>query len=285
VPRLRNLGAEVFVPRSSEYDLVVGAECARLLADSRPELVFHLAAQVGGIGANRKNPGKFLYDNAMMGLQMLHESWRAGVQKFVATATICAYPKLTPVPFREEDLWNGYPEETNAPYGIAKKLLTVQSAAYREQYGFRSAVVYPVNLYGPRDNFNPESSHVVPAMLRKFHEAKLRGESDVVLWGDGSPTREFLYVDDCAEALVRVADLYDSSDPMNIGSGSEIRMSELADKVRSLVGYEGWILWDASMPNGQPRRRLDVSRAKEIGFEARTSLDEGLRRTYEWFLL
>lgn len=284
VQRIRNLGAEVFAPRSSEYDLVQGDDVRALMSEVRPKLVVHLAAQVGGIGANQRNAAKFFYDNAMMGLQVLHESWCAGVEKFVAAATICAYPKLTPVPFREEDLWGGYPEETNAPYGIAKKVLTVQSQAYRDQYGFNSAVAYPVNLYGPRDNFDLESSHVVPAMLCKFHEARVLGVPEVVLWGDGTPTREFLYVDDCAEALVRVVDHYDCSDPINIGSGKEISMRDLAERVRALVGYEGSIAWDASRPNGQPRRRLDVSRAREIlGFEARTSLDEGLRRTYEWW--
>lgn len=286
VDKLRKRGAQVIVPRSTKYDLVRGEDCRRLLTDVRPDVVIHLAAQVGGIGANQKNPGKFFYDNAMMGLQMLHESWLAGVRKFVATATICAYPKLTPVPFREADLWNGYPEETNAPYGFAKKMLTVQSRAYREQYGFNSVVVYPVNLYGPRDNFDSGSSHVVPAMLLKFHEAKKGREMQVTLWGDGSPTREFLYVEDCADALVRVVEAYDSSEPMNIGAGAEISMCDLAEKIRTLVGYDGDVVWDASRPNGQPRRKLDVSRARELlGFEALVTLDEGLRRTYEWFRL
>lgn len=284
VEKLRDRGAaEIFVPRSREYDLVDGDAVRRLLRDTKPHVVLHLAARVGGIGANRQNPGRFFYENAMMGLQLLHEAYVAGVEKLVATATICAYPKFCPVPFREEDLWNGYPEETNAPYGIAKKILSVQSAAYREQYGFNSAVVYPVNLYGPRDNFDLETSHVIPAMLRKFHEAKLAGAPEVVLWGDGSPTREFFYVEDCAEGILLTAERYDSSEPMNLGSGEEIRIADLATKIANLVGYEGRVVWDTTKPNGQPRRRLDVTRAREkIGFEARVSLEEGLRRTYEW---
>jgi GDP-L-fucose synthase len=286
IERLRARGArEVFVPRSKDYDLVDGAAVRRLLADTRPTLVVHLAARVGGIGANRENPGRFFYENAMMGIQLIHESHQAGVEKLVAAGTICAYPKFTPVPFKEAELWNGYPEETNAPYGIAKKILGVQSAAYREQYGFNSCVVYPVNLYGPRDNFDLASSHVIPAMLRKFHAAKQSAQPSVTLWGDGSPTREFFYVEDCADGIVATAERYDSSEPMNLGSGEEISIRELAEKVRALVGYRGEIVWDTSQPNGQPRRRLDVSRAREqIGFEAKVGLDEGLKRTYAWMI-
>jgi len=284
VEKLRERGAdEIFVPRSRDYDLVDGDAVRRLLRETKPQVVLHLAARVGGIGANRQNPGRYFYENAMMGLQIMHEAHLAGVEKLVATATICAYPKFCPVPFREEDIWNGYPEETNAPYGIAKKMLSVQSAAYREQYGFNSVVVYPVNLYGPRDNFDLETSHVIPAMLRKFHEAKLAGAPEVVLWGDGSPTREFFYVEDCAEGILLAAERYESSEPMNLGSGEEIRIADLATMVARLVGYEGRVVWDVTKPNGQPRRRLDVTRAREcIGFEARVSLEEGLRRTYAW---
>jgi GDP-L-fucose synthase len=286
VEKLRERGAhELFLPRSRDYDLVDGSAVRRLLEDARPDLVIHLAARVGGIGANRENPGRFFYENAMMGIQLMHECWRTGVKKVVVAGSICAYPKHTPVPFREEDLWNGYPEETNAPYGIAKKILGVQSAAYRQQYGFNSCVVYPVNLYGPRDNFDYASSHVIPAMLRKFHEAKVQRAPSVELWGDGSPTREFFYVTDCAEAILLVAESYDSSDPMNLGSGEEIRIRDLAATLQRLTGYEGEVLWDASKPNGQPRRLLDVSRAEQrLGFRASVSLEDGLRRTYAWMV-
>jgi len=284
VQRLRDRGArEVIVPRSRDYDLVRGDDVRRLLADARPDLVLHLAARVGGIGANRDNPGRFFYENAMMGIQLIHECHVAGVGKMVALGTVCAYPKFCPVPFREDAMWDGYPEETNAPYGIAKKVLGVQSAAYREQYGFNSVVVYPVNLFGPGDNFDLNSSHVIPAMLRKLHAARLARADEVVLWGDGSPTREFFYVEDCAEGILAAAERYDSSEPVNLGSGHEIGMRALAEKICSLVGFEGTIRWDASKPNGQPRRRLDVSRARErFGFEARVGLDEGLQRTYAW---
>jgi GDP-L-fucose synthase len=284
VEKLKARGAtHVVVPRSKEYDLVDGDAVRRLLRDAKPDVVVHLAARVGGIGANRANPGRFFYDNLMMGVQLMHESWKAGVKKLVATGTICAYPKFCPVPFREENIWNGYPEETNAPYGLAKKMLSVQSAAYRDQYGFNSVVLYPVNLYGPRDNFDLETSHVIPAMLRKFHEAKVQGRGEVVLWGDGSPTREFFYVEDCAEGILAAAERYDSSEPVNLGSGEEIGMKELATTIAKLVGYEGRVVWDTTKPNGQPRRRLDVSRAKErFGFEARVGFGEGLKMTYEW---
>lgn len=285
VDELRRRGARhVFVPRSADFDLVRGDDVRRLLADQRPDVVLHLAARVGGIGANRENPGRFFYENAMMGVQLLHECWAARVRKVVAVGTVCAYPKFCPTPFREDDLWNGYPEETNAPYGIAKKILGVQSAAYREQYGLNSVVLYPVNLYGPRDNFDLESSHVIPAMLRKFHEAKARGDRQVTLWGDGSPTREFFYVEDCARGVVLAAERYDASDPVNLGSSEEISIRDLAETVRSLVGYEGEVVWDTSKPNGQPRRKLDVSRARDrFGFEAEVFLREGLARTYAWF--
>jgi len=276
---------EIFVPRSSEYDLVDGGAVRRLLAETHPDLVIHLAAWVGGIAANKENPGKAFYENLMMGVQLIHESWKSGVAKLVAAGTICAYPKLCPIPFHEDDIWNGYPEETNAPYGIAKKMLTVQSAAYRAQYGFNSVVVYPVNLYGPRDNFDAKTSHVIPALLRRFHEAKEANLPTVTLWGDGSPTREFLYVDDCAEAIVLAAEKYDSSDPVNLGSGEEISIKEIAESIRQLVGFEGTIVWDTSKPNGQPRRKLDVTRARErLGFEATTSLAEGLGKTYAWMI-
>jgi len=239
---------------------------------------------VGGIGANRENPGRYFYENAMMGIQLLHESWRSGVKKFVGCGTICAYPKFASVPFREDEIWNGYPEETNAPYGIAKKVMSVQSEGYRAQYGFNSVVVYPVNLYGPRDNFDLDTSHVIPAMLRKFHNAKASRAQSVTLWGDGSPTREFFYVEDCAEALVLAAELYDSSEPMNLGSGEEISIRELAEVIQRLTGFEGQIVWDVSKPNGQPRRRLDVKRARErLGFSSSVPLADGLRRTYTWW--
>jgi GDP-L-fucose synthase len=275
---------DVVVPRSRDYDLVDRAACRRLFADTRPQLVFHLAARVGGIGANRKNPGKFLFDNAAMGLHVLEEARLAGVEKVVAVGTICAYPKFAPVPFREEDLWNGYPEETNAPYGIAKKLLLVQSQAYRDQYGMNSVVLFPVNLYGPGDNFDLETSHVIPALIRKCVTAREEGQSEVTLWGDGSPTREFLYVDDAARALILAATRYDSSDPVNVGSGEEIAIRELAALVAQATGYRGRFVWDTTQPNGQPRRRLDVTRARErFGFTAQVGLAEGLARTVAFF--
>jgi GDP-L-fucose synthase len=275
---------QVFVPRSRDYDLVDRAACRRLLADVRPQLLFHLAARVGGIGANRKNPGRFLFENAMMGLQILEEARLAGVDKVVAVGTICAYPKFTPVPFREEDLWNGYPEETNAPYGIAKKLLLVQSQAYREQYGLNSVVLFPVNLYGPGDNFDLETSHVIPAMIRKCIAARNEARNEVTLWGDGTPTREFLYVDDCARALILAAERYDSSDPVNLGSGEEVSIRDLATLVAEATEYQGSFVWDPTLPNGQPRRRLDVTRARErFDFTAQIGLREGLKRTVAYF--
>ena len=284
VERLRKADATVAVPRSAEYDLVDRAACRRLLADTRPDMVIHLAAQVGGIGANRSNPGRFLFENAMMGLQLFEECRLAGVPKLVALGTICAYPKFAPVPFKEEDLWNGYPEETNAPYGVAKKMMLVQSAGYREQYGMNSVVLFPVNLYGPRDNFDLESSHVIPAMIRKFVGARMRGEPEVVLWGDGSPTREFLYVEDAAEGILLAAERYDESEPVNLGSGEEITIRDLATQIAKAARFEGRFEWDTSKPNGQPRRRLDVTRARErFGFQARTPFAVGIAATVAYY--
>ncbi len=274
---------EVIVPRSREYDLVDRGACRRLLADARPEIVVHLAARVGGIGANRANPGLFLYDNAMMGLQLIEECRLASVAKVVIAGTVCAYPKFAPVPFKEDDLWNGYPEETNAPYGIAKKLLLVQAQAYREQYGLNAIMLFPVNLYGPRDNFDPASSHVIPAMIRKFIVAREENARSVSMWGDGSPTREFIYVEDAAEGLVLAAEQYDAPEPVNIGTGNEISIRALASEVAAATGYTGDIVWDPAQPNGQPRRQLDVTRARErFGFVAKVSFAEGLKRTVAW---
>ena len=285
VRMLRDRGVkQIVVPRSRDYDLVDRAAVRRLLADTKPDLIFHLAARVGGIGANRKNPGKFLFDNAMMGLHVLEESRLAGVEKVVAVGTICAYPKFAPVPFREDDLWNGYPEETNAPYGIAKKMMLVQSQAYREQYGMNSVVLFPVNLYGPGDNFDLETSHVIPALIRKCVTARNEGRTEVTLWGDGTPTREFLYVDDAARALVLAAERYDSSDPVNVGSGEEISIRDLAALVAEATEYTGRFVWDPTLPNGQPRRRLEVSRARErFDFSAQIGLQEGMKRTVAFY--
>jgi GDP-L-fucose synthase len=294
VEKLQARGAaEIFVPRIEDYDLRELAAIQRMLADARPDVILHLAARVGGIGANRKYPAEFFYDNLMMGAPLMHEAWRAGVGKFVALGTVCAYPKFTPVPFREDDLWNGYPEETNAPYGLAKKMLLVQSQTYREQYGWNSIFLLPVNLYGPRDNFDLETSHVIPALIRKCLEARARGEEEIVAWGDGSPTREFLYVEDAAEGILLAAERYDLSDPVNIGSAFEtcpersrrISIKDLLETIARLTGFEGKIVWDTSKPNGQPRRKLDVSRARErFGFESQTPFEEGLRRTIAWYL-
>jgi GDP-L-fucose synthase len=285
VEALKRRGAtQIIVPRRADYDLVDRAACKRLVADARPDIVFHLAAKVGGIGANRDNPGLFLFENAMMGLQLIEECRLANVAKTVIAGTICAYPKFAPVPFREEDMWNGYPEETNAPYGIAKKMLLVQSSAYRDQYGMNSIVLFPVNLYGPRDNFDLRTSHVIPAMIRKFLAAKQEGVAEVPLWGDGSPTREFLYVSDAAEGMIRGAESYDSSEPVNLGSGEEIAIADLAAAIAKATGYTGAFRWDPSQPNGQPRRRLDVTRARErFGFTATTSLAKGLQQTVDWY--
>jgi GDP-L-fucose synthase len=285
VEELRRRGASgVFVPRSAQYDLVEMEGVKRLYRDARPTLVLHLAARVGGIGANRDNPGKFFYDNLMMGVQLFEVGRQVGLKKLVALGTICAYPKFCPVPFREEDIWNGYPEETNAPYGLAKKMLLVQSQAYREQYGFESSVLFPVNLYGPRDNFDPHSSHVVPALIRKCLEARDRGDPEIVVWGDGSASREFLHAKDAAEGILAAAERYGKSDPVNLGAGFEIRIRELVPLVARLCGFEGGIRWDTSKPNGQPRRMLDTSRAeREFGWKARIPFAEGLRETVEWY--
>ncbi len=285
VKKLRERGVtDLFVPRSREYDLREAEAVQRLYEETRPDLVIHLAAVVGGIGANRENPGRYFYDNAIMGIQLMEYARRFGVGKFVATGTICAYPKHTPVPFREEELWNGYPEETNAPYGLAKKMMLVQAQAYRQQYGFNAIYLLPVNLYGPRDNFDLDSSHVIPALIRKCVEARERGDDHIVLWGDGSPTREFLYVEDAAEGIVLAAERYDGPEPVNLGSGREIAIRDLAVLIAELTGFRGQVRWDTSKPNGQPRRCLDVSRAEQLfGFRARTDFVEGLRRTIEWY--
>jgi GDP-L-fucose synthase len=280
VARLRDRGDDPFVARRAEYDLTRWDDAQRLFRDAKPELVFHLAAEVGGIGANRANPGRYWYANLMMGAHVLELSRVNGVDKLVTAGTVCAYPKFTPVPFSEDDLWNGYPEETNAPYGVAKKTLLVGAQSYRAQYGTDAIFLLPANLYGPRDNFDLETSHVIPALVRKMVES----HDEVVLWGDGSPTREFLYVDDCAEGLLLAADRYDGADPVNLGTSEETSIRDLAELIAELTGFGGGIVWDTDMPNGQPRRRLDVSRAKELfGFEARTSLREGLARTIEWY--
>ncbi len=285
VSLLHERGAkEVFVPRVEEYDLVQVEAIRRMLKDACPDVIIHLAALVGGIGANRARPAEFFYVNLMMGVQLLHEAWLYGVEKFVAVGTICAYPKHTPVPFKEENLWDGYPEETNAPYGLAKKMLLVQAQAYRQQYGFNAIFPLPVNLYGPGDNFDLESGHVIPALIRKFSDAKAKGEKQVVLWGDGSPTREFLYARDAAEGLLLAAERYNGPEPFNLGSGQEIQIKELARLIAQMTGFKGEVIWDTSKPNGQPRRSLDTSRAEQyFGFRARTPLEQGLRLTIEWY--
>ncbi|MFM8393448.1 MAG: GDP-L-fucose synthase family protein [Acidobacteriota bacterium] len=284
--RLRERGVEqIFVPRRQDYDLVKIEQVRRLYDETRPDLVIHMAAVVGGIGANRANPGRYFYDNLMMGVQLLDEAYRYGIPKFVGLGTICAYPKFTPVPFREEDLWNGYPEETNAPYGLAKKMMLVQSQAYREQYGYNSIFLLPVNLYGPRDNFDLQSSHVIPALIRKCVEAIERKEKRIVCWGSGAVTREFLHAADCAEGILRASESYNSSEPVNLGSGFEISIRELAEKIARLTGFTGELVWDTTQPDGQPRRCLDVTRAeREFGFRARIGFDEGLRETIDWYL-
>jgi GDP-L-fucose synthase len=286
VEKLKARGCrEVFVPTQKKYDLVDGAAVERACRDARPDIVLHFAAQVGGIGANRANPGKFFYDNLMMGAQLMEVARRQGVEKFVALGTICCYPKFAPIPFREDELWNGYPEETNAPYGLAKKMLLVQSQAYRQQYGFNSIFLMPVNLYGPRDNFDPESSHVIPALIRKCVEAKEAGRAEITAWGTGRATREFLYVEDCAEGIVLATERYDQSDPVNLGAGFEISIKDLTELIVRLTGFRGRIAWDPSKPDGQPRRCLDTSRAEQaFGFKARTSFEEGLGRTIDWYL-
>ncbi len=282
---LRMRGADqIFIPRIEEYDLTSITDIRKMLNDSKPDIIIHLAALAGGIGANRARPAEFFYKNLMMGIPLMHEAWEKGVDKFVAIGTICAYPKFTPVPFKEENLWDGYPEETNAPYGLAKKMLLVQSQAYREQYGFNSIYLLPVNLYGPGDNFNLETSHVVPALIRKMIEAEEQGEKEVVLWGDGSPTREFFYAGDAARGIVLAAERYNSREPVNLGAGMEISIKDLAHLIAKLTGFSGEIIWDISKPNGQPRRAIDVSRAKEyFNFEAEMPFEEGVKKTISWF--
>ena len=308
VEKLRERGCKnIFIPRSKDYDLVEMDAVKRLYRDAKPDIVIHLAARVGGIGANRVNPGKFFYDNLMMGVQMMEAGRQVSVEKFVAIGTVCAYPKFTPVPFKEENLWNGYPEETNAPYGLAKKMLLVQSQAYRDQYGFNAIYLVPTNIYGPRDNFDPESSHVIPALIHKFIKAQREASSkqkavgsnsaysivptsyspppSVVIWGTGKPTREFLYVEDAAEGILLATEKYNKPDPVNLGAGFEISIKDLVDLVTKLTGFKGKVLWDTSKPDGQPRRMLDVSRAeKEFGFKAKTDFEEGLRKTIEWYI-
>jgi|WetSurMetagenome_2_1015567.scaffolds.fasta_scaffold22249_2 GDP-L-fucose synthase len=314
VERLARRGAaDILVPQIEHYNLVDRADIRRLLDDAmlspekrpahlspafltgyrpmplpafKPDdlIILHLAAKVGGIGVNREYPAEFFYDNLMMGVELIHQSWKGGVGKFVALGTVCAYPKFTPVPFHEDDIWNGYPEETNAPYGLAKKMLLVQSQAYRQQYGYNSIFLLPVNLYGPRDNFNPASSHVIPALIRKCLEAQEKGTTELVVWGDGSPTREFLYVEDAAEGILLATEKYNGAEPVNLGSGSEISIKDLAEKIARLSGFTGTLAWDTTKPNGQPRRGLDTSRAEKLfGFKASTSFEEGLRRTIDWY--
>jgi GDP-L-fucose synthase len=285
VARLRERGAQhIFVPRSSQYDLTEKEAILRCLADSRPDVVIHLAAVVGGIGANRENPARFFYENAVMGIHLMEEARLAGVKKFVQIGTVCSYPKFTPVPFHEEELWNGYPEETNAPYGLAKKMLLVQAQAYRQQYGFNAIYLIPVNLFGPEDNFDPASSHVIPALIKKFVEAKRRGEPYVEAWGTGAASREFLYVEDAAEGIVQATEKYEGDEPVNLGTGEEITIRKLAEMIARFCDYRGAIHWDSSKPDGQPRRALDTSRAARLfGFQARVGFEEGLRKTIEWF--
>lgn len=283
VKHLQNQGINnIFVPRSKDYNLVNGYNVLRLLNDAKPDIVIHLAAKVGGIGANLNNPASFFYENAMMGMHLIHESCRAKVEKIVILGTVCAYPKFCPTPFKEEDIWNGYPEETNAPYGLAKKMLNVQAVAYNKQYGFNAIMLYPSNLYGPNDSIDLENSHVIPAMMRKFHSAKQLNIKEVILWGDGSPTREFLYVDDCAEGIWLATLNHSSPEPVNLGSGTEISMADLAKLIAEIVGYDGNICWDGSKPNGQPRRNLNTEKSLRFGFNAHTSLKDGLIKTYEW---
>jgi GDP-L-fucose synthase len=286
VAKLRELGTkEVFIPKIEEYDLVQKEAIRRMLAEAKPDVIIHLAANVGGIGANRERPAEFFYDNLMMGAQLIHESWRVGIEKVVTIGTVCAYPKFTPVPFREEKIWDGYPEETNAPYGLAKKMMLVQSQAYREQYGYNSIFLIPVNLYGPGDNFDLQTSHVIPALIRKCVEARESGRDIVTVWGDGSPTREFLYVEDAADGILLATEKFNQSTPVNLGSGEEISIKSLVEKIAKLTGFSGRLEWDVSKPNGQPRRALDTSRAAELfNFRAKTNFDQGLKKTIEWYL-
>jgi len=287
---LQQKKAEVFIPKIEDYDLRKIENIKRMFDDFLPEIVIHLAAVVGGIGANRQNPGKFFYDNIIMGVQLIEEARIRKVSKFVNIGTICSYPKFTPVPFKEEDLWNGYPEETNAPYGLAKKMLIVQSQAYRKQYGFNSINLLQVNLYGPRDNFDPQSSHVIPALIKKCFDAQTKGLSpqgtvpEITVWGTGKPTREFLYVEDAAEGILLATEKYDKSDPVNLGAGLEISIKDLVELIAELTGFKGKIVWDTTKPDGQPRRRLDITRAeKEFSFKAKVTLEEGLKKTIEWY--
>jgi GDP-L-fucose synthase len=283
-PMLEERGAEISIPRRRDFDLTEQSDVRRLIIETRPDVVIHLAAEVGGIGANRENPGRFFYANAAMGINLIEESRRSGVAKFVQVGTVCAYPKFTPVPFKEDDLWEGYPEETNAPYGIAKKALLVMLQSYREQYGFNGVYLLPVNLYGPRDNFDLASSHVIPALIRKFVHAGASGAEFVDVWGTGSASREFLYVEDAARGIVLATEEYESPDPVNIGAGREVTIRDLVEMIASIVGFEGEIRWDASKPDGQPRRMLDTTRAREtFGFEAQVELEDGLERTVEWW--
>jgi GDP-L-fucose synthase len=285
VKKLKERGCRnIFVPRSKDYDLVKEEAVARLYRDAKPDIVIHMAAVVGGIGANRENPGKFFYDNLMMGVQMMEQGRVSGIEKFVAVGTVCAYPKFTPVPFKEDDLWNGYPEETNAPYGLAKKMLLVQAQSYRQQYAFNSIFLLPANLYGPGDNFNPDSSHVIPALIKKVIDAKKRGEKQIEVWGTGKVTREFLYVADAAEGIILAAENYDKSGPVNLGTGSEISIKDLISLIVRLTEYQGKIVWDETKPEGQPRRRLDTQKAfREFGFKAKTGFEEGLKNTIFWY--
>jgi len=275
----------IFVPTIEEYDLRGLAAIKKMYTYAKADIVIHLAATVGGIGANLDKPGSYFYDNLIMGIQLIEQARSNDIEKFVVIGTICAYPKFTPVPFREENLWNGYPDEVTGPYGLAKKMLLVQSQAYRQQYGFNSIFLLPVNLYGPGDNFDPKFSHVVPALIRKFYEAKINDLNEVIVWGTGKATREFIYAEDCAEGVVKAAQSYDKSEPVNIGTGIETPIKELAEKIKDLIGYKGRIVWDSSKPDGQPRRCLDVSRAaKEFGFKAKTNFDEGLKKTIQWYI-
>ena len=291
IEKLKQRGAtDIFIPRIEEFDLTDRDSIGRLFDqtlngfDARNMVIIHLAAHVGGIGANREHPAEFFYDNLMMGVELMHQAWQRGVGKFVAIGTVCAYPKFTPVPFKEDDLWIGYPEETNAPYGLAKKMLLVQAQAYRQQYGFNAIYLLPVNLYGPRDNFDLNSSHVIPALIRKALEAKDLGEKELPVWGDGSPTREFLYVEDAADGIVTAAEKYNGLEPVNLGSGYEISIKDLAGMIARLTGFEGRLVWQTDKPNGQPRRGLDVRRAKEyFGWQAKMPFEEGMRRTIEWY--
>jgi GDP-L-fucose synthase len=284
VEKLEASGADVFVPRSADYDLTTSPGIDRMLADGDPEILIHLAALAGGIGANRARPAEFFYENLMMGVPLLHRAWELRVPKFVSIGSICSYPKFTALPFKEENLWDGYPEETNAPYGLAKKMLLVQAQAYREQYGYNAIYLMPVNLYGPRDNFDLQTSHVIPALIRKCVEAIERGDDELIAWGDGSPTREFLYAPDAADGIIAAAEKYEGSEPVNLGSGQEISIKNLLEKIAELTGFDGRIVWDTTRPNGQPRRALDTTRADEyFGWRASTPFEEGLRKTIAWY--